>query len=332
MTQRRRRVTALDVAREAGVSKTTVSYVLNDTPHQTIPAETRDRVLAAVRTLNYTPSSLARALRKGRSDVVLLVLPDWPLGRVVSRIIDAMTAELDKSGLSLMTRREREGEPLAALWQETAPAAVVAFHVIAEEDRQALSDAGVYAATAILAEEESTDEAVDLPQETIGVLQVRHLAANGHDIIGYASVRDPRVRTFRDLRLRGVRRACAELGLEEPVVIDLDAELDPAIDAVRMWRGSAKPVTGIAAYNDELAAAVLAAMRALDLSAPTDLAVIGVDDEPLARFACPPLSTVKQDEVMIAAHLAHGIVEGIAGRPTRPLGSEAISLVVRESA
>ena len=67
----RRRPTSADVARLAAVSRATVSYVLNDTPHQSIPEATRRRVLDAAAELGYTPSAAARALRSGRSDIVL---------------------------------------------------------------------------------------------------------------------------------------------------------------------------------------------------------------------------------------------------------------------
>ena len=73
---RPRRPTGADVARRAGLSRATVSYVLNDTPHQAIPEPTRQRVLAAAAELGYTPSAAGRALRSGHSEVVLLLLPD----------------------------------------------------------------------------------------------------------------------------------------------------------------------------------------------------------------------------------------------------------------
>src|SRR3954447_11730402 len=87
----RRRVTATDVAREAGVSQATVSYVLNDTPGQTIPEQTRQRVRAAMDRLAYTPHAAARALRRGHSDTVLFVLPDWPLGASLVAVIEGLT-------------------------------------------------------------------------------------------------------------------------------------------------------------------------------------------------------------------------------------------------
>jgi len=78
---RGRRPTSADVAREAGLSRATVGYVLNEVPHQSIPEPTRQRVFAAAAKLGYTPSAAARSLRSGRSNLVLCLLPDWPSTR-----------------------------------------------------------------------------------------------------------------------------------------------------------------------------------------------------------------------------------------------------------
>ena len=69
------RITAEDVARKAGVSRATVSYVLNNHPHQTIPEATRQKVLEAAAELDYTPLASARILSRGRSDVVVMLIP-----------------------------------------------------------------------------------------------------------------------------------------------------------------------------------------------------------------------------------------------------------------
>src|SRR3954454_5418345 len=98
----RRRVTSADVARVAGVSRATVSYVLNDTPHQTISAGTRNRVLAAAARLGYAPSAAARTLRTGRSDLVLCLLPDWPIGQEVCSLLGNLPTALARSGLSFV--------------------------------------------------------------------------------------------------------------------------------------------------------------------------------------------------------------------------------------
>jgi len=155
----------------------------------------------------------------------------------------------------------------------------------------------------------------------------------GHRNIGYAAPREARLRTFRTLRIDGAQRACRALGLAEPAVFDMDLDVDSAVVALRCWRSHRPAVTAVCAYNDDYAFALLAGMRNLGLEAPRDLAVIGVDNGPMAPFACPALTTVDMHTDVMAAHLAHVILDGLAGRtpPDRPR-VEVFTVVVRDSA
>src|SRR6478672_1029066 len=118
-------VTANDVAREAGVSQATVSYVINDHPTHRIAPETRQRVLEAIARLGYIPSAAARALRIGSSNVVLLVLPDVPYGAAIAELVERLTDELEPFGLVVVTRRLRPGTDRTAPWREFRPAVVL---------------------------------------------------------------------------------------------------------------------------------------------------------------------------------------------------------------
>ncbi|MEV5848412.1 LacI family DNA-binding transcriptional regulator [Streptomyces sp. NPDC051985] len=328
MAKAQRRITALDVARVAGVSRTTVSYVLNDTPSQSIPQETRQRVFDAVRELNYVPLSAARALRRGRNDTVLLVTPDWPLGRLFSLGLAALMDELEGHGLTLLSRRQIPGRPLAALWREHTPAAVIALSGD-EADEQAMREAGIFFAR--LTSSRTGD--VVPPQEQVGGIQARYLAAQGHRHLGYAAPADERFRAYRDPRVLGARQACRDLGLAAPDVVDIDLTREAAAAAVRRWVNRSPAVTGVIAYNDEYAGALLSGLRELGLSAPGDLAVIGVDNEPLGRFISPSLTTVEQNHEEFAARVAQVVADGLAGTTSpMPPPADMLSLVVRESA
>lgn len=332
MAGRHGRVTAADVAREAGVSPTTVSYVLNNVPHQKIPDDTRERVHAAVARLGYKPSAAARALRRGRSDLVLMVIPDVPIGATVAQIVERLTEELEPRGLTLVARSERH-TPLSVLWQEMMPAAVVVLVEMDPQDRDAMTAAGIHVIGALLTPSSDKDNTLAVPQHLIGRMQVEHLAATGHRHIGYAGPGDPRVHAFYDLRLDGARSACVELGLDLPIVYQVPLDTGAAATAVRAWWEADPRVSGVCAYNDETAFALLAGAREVGLSVPTDLAVIGVDNIPLAPFAHPPLTSIDNNIDLVSAHLAEMIVSGIAGkRPPSPPRSDAITLVIRESA
>ncbi|MEZ0448323.1 LacI family DNA-binding transcriptional regulator [Cellulomonas sp. ICMP 17802] len=327
-----RAVTAKDVAREAGVSQATVSYVINAHPGQKISAPTRERVQAAIDRLGYTPSESARALRKGSSNVVLLVLPDIPFGPTLAHLIEQIADELEPFGLTTITRRVRATSPLASHWRSLQPVAVVSIAAISPEDEAEMQAAGVLVVSALLSPS-SQRLGISVPQTLIGRMQVEHLAYAGHRHLGYAAPDDVRVTGFYQLRLEGVRSACLDLGLADPVVVPVALDTSSAEQAVRYWRSLPDPVTAVAAYNDETAFAVLAGMQRLGLSAPRDLAVIGVDNIPLAALASPPLTTIDQNLGMVAAYVArqiasvtHGIAEPM------PLRSDAVTLVLRESA
>src|SRR3954463_10135494 len=136
---RPRRVTSADVAREAGVSRTTVSYVLNETPHQTIPEATRRRVLEAAARLEYAPSAAARALQSGRSDVVLCLLPDWPIGPTVGTLLEHLSAALAAEGLTLLAHPRGAGTDVGSqVWKAITPAAVIAYEDFQDQEVEAI--------------------------------------------------------------------------------------------------------------------------------------------------------------------------------------------------
>lgn len=323
-------VTAKDVAREAGVSPATVSYVINDTPSQKISPATRQRVLDAVDRLGYLPSEAARTLRRGSSDTVLFLLPDVPIGFALAQYLESLTDALERNGLKLAARRARSGVPLHELWAGLRPVAVAAFGQIDPVDEEQLRAAGIPVVSTLLSSGPGRDTA-SVPQTVIGRLQVEHLAATGHTMIGYAAPDDSRVDEFYRRRLQGVRIECLDLGLDEPVIIQVHLEVASAEDAVMAWL--ARGVTGIAAYNDDTSFAVLAGMHRLGLSAPGDLAVIGVDNIPLASLASPPLTTIDQNGDKVANYLAELVVHHLRGGPKpKRLSSDTVTLVIRESA
>jgi DNA-binding LacI/PurR family transcriptional regulator len=332
LAARKARVTAHDVAREAQVSQATVSYVLNDAPNQKISAETRRRVLEAVERLGYAPSAAARSLRRGRSDLVLFILPDIPIGPTVAEVQESLTEKLQERGLVLVTRHERHAR-LSALARELMPAAVISAFDLNPEEEADIRAAGIGVVRALLSTDPDQEDALAIPQTRIGRLQAEHLAATGHRRIGYAAPDDPRVRMFYEPRLEGVRAVCAELGLEPPVIRDVPFDTAAAAEAAVAWHSAVPRVTGVCAYNDETAFALLAGMRRHGLSAPRDLAVIGVDNIPLAPFAVPPLTTIDNNPESFAAHLVELVMSGITGKPPkRPVHTEDVTLVVRESA
>jgi DNA-binding LacI/PurR family transcriptional regulator len=310
-----RRITSADVAREAGVSRATVSYVLNDKPGQAIPEATRQRVHDAAARLGYAPSATAKALRRGRSDVVLGLLPDWPLGYAVGRVVQELSAAFARRGLTFVLHPDsRAVRPLGEVWKAITPVGVLALDAVSDAEAAAMRAAGVEVVVALHAPVEQRPGELLQPQDPVGALQARYLAP-AHRRLGYAYPDDERVAVFARPRLQGVREACAELGLPEPDVRTVPLQPRAAAAAVRSWLAADPPVTGICAYNDDLALAVLTGARQLGVRVPDDLAVVGVDDVPAAAVTDPPLTTVVQDFRAIAEHHVCSVVAALAGEP-----------------
>lgn len=325
------RLTSADVARESGVSRTTVSYVLNGKPGVAIPEATRQRVRDAAARLGYTPSAAARTLRSGRSDLVLCVLPNWTIGPVIDTLLDHLTGELADRGLSVLVHHDRGPRPLAELWRAVTPRAVLGLAPFAEEDERAMRQAGIKVVGSAL-DEDDHPGTFSVPQTRIGQLQVEHLAGRGHRVLGYAAPSDDRLVAFADRRLAGVAAECERLGLPAPVVQAVDLDVASAAAAVRAWRAGDDPVTAVAAYNDEVALAVLAGLRAAGLRVPDDVAVIGVDDIPAARLAAPALTTVWQAIDAQATYLAAAVLAALDESIEPPaLPSDVLHVVARES-
>ncbi|MFJ9711655.1 LacI family DNA-binding transcriptional regulator [Streptomyces sp. NPDC101234] len=311
----RRRVTSGDVAREAGVSRATVSYVLNETPHQKIPEATRRRVREAAARLGYAPSAAARSLRTGRSDIVLGLLPDWPIEHVMGRLVQQLTRAFAEHGLTFLVHSTgHPARPLGEVWKALTPVALLALGEFAEPEAGALRAAGIEVVMALHGSERGRRRAPLVSEEPIGVTQARHLVRS-HGRLGYAYPDLPGLDALARPRLDGVRKVCVELGLPEPDVRVVSFEHDGALAAVRAWRAAGPPVTGVCAFNDDVALAVLVALRSLGLRAPQDLAVIGVDDTSAAALAQPPLTSVARDTEVVARGLVRRVVDSLDGKP-----------------
>ncbi len=309
-----RRVTSTDVAREAGLSRATVSYVLNDTPNQSIPQETRERVLRAAARLGYTPYAPARTLRSGRSDIAVFVLPDWPRGPTMTDLVDHAAEVLSGAGFTLITHvYSGTSDRLADLWAALTPAAVFGMRPFTPQEWQAMRQAGI---TAVLPPPHPPSEQ-DLHSSLwalgVGRRQAEYLIAKGHTRLACALPDDPRLAALAQGRAQGATQACADARLPPPAVATVPLDAAAAAEILSAWRASPDAPTAVCAYNDEIALALLAGLRTLGLSAPTDLAVIGVDDIPAARFATPPLTSVAIDSGDLGARLAHALLRVLAG-------------------
>lgn len=323
-------VTSADVARASGVSRTTVSYVLNGRPGTAISEATRRRVLEAAEQLGYAPSAAARALRRGRSDLVLVVLPHWPIGPVIDTLLDHLADDLAERDMSVLVHHDRGTRPLADLWRVVTPHTVVGLTSFAPQDVQSMRRAGIRVVSSRTGADHAGVLSYTGAQRRIGQMQVEHLVARGRHRVGWAGPTDRRLTVFAEPRLAGVAEACERAGLRAPVAADVELEVTSARSAATTWRDAG--VDAVAAYNDDVALAVLAGLRAEGVAVPADVAVIGVDDTPAARLACPALSTISQSIELQADYLAAATLAALDGEDgLLPWPPDVLTVVGRDS-
>jgi DNA-binding LacI/PurR family transcriptional regulator len=310
------RATLNDVAAASGVSRATASFVLRDSPGQSISAATRERVRAAARALGYVPNGLARALREGTSRIVLLIMDAALDGNYARSYISGLDAELAAHDHVLLVRYARAADAAERLVVDAiAPRAVLRFGEPYLTGRE-LDDSGGGWRDGLAAHVSA---------------QVGYLAARGHERIALAlPARDTPLRAVRQ---RFADQAAAALGVPPLAPFTVPGATSAssrtaAGDSLSALLARPDPVTAVAAFDDDVALRVLAAMRALGLSAPGDLAVIGFDDNGYGALATPALTTVHIDAE------AHGrqAARAILGLNAADLAPVPGTVVVRESA
>ncbi|QTX05170.1 LacI family DNA-binding transcriptional regulator [Agromyces archimandritae] len=295
------RVRIRDVARAAGVSTATVSYVLNEAPGQTIRPETRERVRRAAAELGYAPHGIARSLREGRSRIVVLNTGVFAGGGRVAELVAGMDAELREHGFTLLLTSAAGGVP-AEVVDAVAPRAVLDLADFAVGDERADDVSGFVAG-----------DHVGFAYQSYAQLQ--HLAERGHRAIALA-VPAGRAAAGPALpaRIEHARRAAARLGIPEPVLLELD--LDGPRDARRDALGGLldrSPVTAVAGYSDDEALAVIVAAAELGIEVPARLAVMGFDERGYGGLIRPALTTLRIDAAAYgrrAARIALGLDPG----------------------
>ncbi|NYE46205.1 LacI family transcriptional regulator [Spinactinospora alkalitolerans] len=288
-----------EVAARAGVSRATVSNVLNR-PHRVAEA-TRRRVEEAVRELDYVRNSSGRSLRSGRADAVGLFVLDItnPFFTEVARGIEDEAAESGRAVI-LLNSAERSGRQRrsARMLAEQRAAGAVVMPV--DDDLSDLFWLRRRGVPWVLLDHGGTGEAtgcgVSVDNRAGGLAVGRHLIGLGHERIAFLS--GPfAVRQCRD-RLAGLRAACAESGLDPDAVIRL-IEV-PMLNAGSGERAAEKVLGGAArpgavfCANDQLALGLLKGLGERGLRAPGDLSVVGYDDVDAAALVHPGLTTVAQ--------------------------------------
>ncbi|GIJ43566.1 LacI family transcriptional regulator [Virgisporangium aliadipatigenens] len=279
-------VTIRDVARDAGVSASTVCRALSSP--ELVKAETRERVRRSASALGYSPNKAARGLITGRTGNLGLIVPDLanPFFPGVVKGIQARARELDYAVFVADTDEvpTAEAELVQALAKQVDGIVLCSPRM----SESALRPLAEQTPTVLLNRRVSRIPSVTF-DNLDGMRQaVAHLTALGHRRVAY--VGGPRSSWSNRERLRGLRTAAAANRLELVEVGNVLPQFTGGIAAADLVL--AADVTAVVAYNDLIALGLLSRFRARDVDVPGHISVIGIDDIAMSAMVHPPLTTV----------------------------------------
>ncbi len=302
------RPTIADVARVAGVSRTTVSYVLSERPGARVPEPTRRRIWDAAARVGYRRNALAVAFRSGRMNTIGIVCPASMLtgssahpGNIYYRdLLFALVSAVFDAGLTplLMSEDASRQISLSDITDRKADGVILVVKDKPHDFVQAAQNAGVPCVTVgreYGAWQVNTDNVLGAH------LAVTHLLDLGHRRIAYFWHGKKDVPSARQ-RLEGWQAALQKAGCEpvgnDDVFSDAPESVADLIEKIKRPIGS--NVSAVFCYNDEMALQLLDTCHDNQISVPSDVSLVGFDNNIIATAARPRLTTVESPIVRIA--------------------------------
>jgi DNA-binding LacI/PurR family transcriptional regulator len=314
--------TSSDIARAAGVSRTTVSLVLNAKEATGISEQTRARVLDTAASLGYVPNSAARMLVSGRSRTLGLILAHGDLmtfDAYAPPLMFGINRVCNSRGYKLLVdavegRRQRNG--YLDLARSKSIDALIVLNC-SEEDRDLhnVIDSG-FPVILLGSIGHPKENSVLSGSEKVAERATRHLLNLGHRRIAHITYAPVHYLGALD-RCRAYQRTLCKAGVEfdEKLVGYGDFSVESGYQAMRTILARTKRFTALFAGNDTIAIGAMAALREAGLSVPGDVAVVGFDDLPVAAYTNPPLTTVTTEPIIHGEAAAAAALELLAGHP-----------------
>lgn len=322
-------VTIWQVAREAGVSVATVSRALNN--KGPVGEATRRRVQEVAARLRYVPHGTARSLITRTTHTIGVLLPDMH-GEFFSELIRGIDLAARRRGYHLLVSGSHSDRAEMEAILRTTRGRVDGLIVMSPEvDAEALADNLPETTPVVLLSRPvpgSRCASISVDNYGGALAMTRHLRAAGYRRIAF--VRGPAGNHDAEERLRGYRHG---LGTGAEILIDGDFSEQAGYQAGRTILAMQPRPDAVFAANDGMAIGVLAAVRDGGLDVPSDLAVTGFDDIPIARYLSPALTTVHVSIDELGSRALQRLLRAIDSPDRRTHRRETLSatLVVRES-
>ena len=327
-----------DVAARAGVSKKTVSNVVNEFPF--VAEATRARVREAIDALGYHPNLSARNLARGRTGIIALVIPqlDMPYFSELARHVVDRAQRRSWVVLIEQTMADRRYEQRILegdLSRRTDGMLISPSSTSVAKVRRPTDAAPIVLLGEVLAD--GRFDHVSIDNVAAARTATHHLVEIGRRRIAAIGTRGSRARGASRQRLEGYREALTQAGL--PVDGDLERPAPAYVGevgaaAMEDLLDLAEPPDAVFCFTDLLALGALRAIHRRGLRVPDDIAVVGHDDIPYGRISTPSLTTITPDKQAIAETALDLLDQRVRVTDRRPQPRQVqveFTLTVRES-
>ncbi|MFF2487148.1 LacI family DNA-binding transcriptional regulator [Microbacterium sp. NPDC058062] len=327
-------VTIEEVAAAAGVSRSTVSRVVNGST--AVSPEALESVTRAISALNYVPNRAARSLASQKTHAIALIVPEDTTrffgDPFFAAIVSGINSRLSRSDyvLNLFIASDDPGDKTTSYVRSGAvDGAIVVSHHTSDTfiDRIASVVPVVYGGRPV--RERDRDYYVDVDNVRGAYDATVYLIESGRRRI--ATITGPRDMPAGVDRLQGYRDALAAWDLDEIAVEDGNFTADGGADAMRRVLATGAQPDAVFVASDLMARGVLTVLTAAGLRVPEDVAIIGFDDSPVATSVIPQLTTMRQPSFAQGERMATVLVDLLAGRHPRHVTILETELVIRES-
>lgn len=304
--------TIKDVAKLAGVSISTVSYTLNNSPR--ISASTKKRVEEAAKALNYKKNGFASDLKRSKTNTIALLLSDLS-GPYYSELIQGVQDITTSNGYDLIACSSIGGAQSTAvkfLSEKRVDGAVILAHNISDETMlESAKSVPIVLLDRILDEEHIYLVEVDNIEG--GYHATEYLIDRGHSQIAFVS--GPADSHDSSFRYQGYRNALEDhhIDYQSKWYITSNFTKEGGYRATKLLIAQQGLPQAIFYANDEMAIGGMEAFRETNLRVPEDISIIGYDDIQLADYTSPPLTTIRQPKYEAGSLAAHLIFQLIAG-------------------
>jgi len=325
--------TLKDLAKHLGLTKGTVSAVLNDSPYaKAIPQHTKDRIFAAAQELSYQPNFFARTLRKKRTFTVGIICAEIgdAYGSVVISGVEEVLSQREYFFVTVVHHHDEQRlSQYSDILKSRGSEGFITIDTV-------LSAAPLLPTVAVSGHREMegvTNITLDHSEAAKAVLE--HLHGLGHREI--AVIRGTGLSIDSEARWEPLAEAARQMGhpFREELVTQLPGD-DPSpqlgYTVTKELLARKVPFTALVAYNDISAVGAIRAIKETGLRVPEDISVVGFDDIREAAYHLPSLTTVRQPMRKMGAMAAEALIERIEGRNGHEAGILVKpELIIRES-